>query len=571
MGRAQGWILTVLGGASMLGAGCYSGAGEADGLPPAGADSGESGADSEGEGDSDGDPPEGQCEGSGAVVRRLTTLEYAHTVFDTLGVDIAADAEARLPADLRSDGFSNQISGLLVSFSHVEAYRDLAKLIVAQLPDLPGLVDAHTSCTDFADGCESSFIEGLGARVWRRPLAADEVASLRPIFTAAHDEGDDFVTAAGLVLEAMLQAPQFVYRLEDELPGSGAPGELRVLGDYEIASRLSYLLWSTSPDDVLFDAARAGELHTAQQIEAQVDRMLASPRAKDTALRYIDDWLALGGLPQLNRSPELYPEFSEALARDMREETLRVAEELLWEREAPLIDLLTADFTWASPALASLYGIESPGEGWQRYSLDDVPHRQGILTHAGVQAINGHGDQPSLVERGLFILGGVLCSSVAAPPAELDTTMSELETGRSPRYYSEARLDNATCNACHGQFDPMGWAFEPFDGIGAWHDQDIEGNELREDGWLVIPGSAESVPFDTVEEFSELLAQSEHVAECIGVRNPLQFAMGRPLGSADACAEQEIALSAAEGGGSYQALVRAIATHPSFQTIRSDD
>ncbi len=565
--HGQRWFAVAAGAAWLGVTGCYAGiddVGDLDGAPPgagAGDDAGEDGG------------IEGQCEGEqgASIVRRLTTVEYSNTVFDTLGVDIAADAEAVLPADLRSNGFSNQVSGLLVTFDHIEGYHELSKLIVERLPDLPGLVETHADCTDFSSDCEVSFIESVGVRLWRRPVEADEVASFRPIFAAAADEGDDFTVGAGLVLEAMLQAPQFVYRLEDELPTEGdqEPGELRDLSDHEIASRLSYLLWSTSPDDTLFEAAAAGALHTTDEIDAQVDRMLAMPRARDTALRYVEDWLALAELPSISRDPTLYPEFNTALAQDMREETLRVAEELLWEQKAPFASLLTADFTWATPELAALYGISDPGEGWQRYSLDDVPHRFGMLTHAGIQAVNGHGNRPSIVERGLFVLGGVLCSTVAAPPTEVDTSMAELEEGQSPRYYSEARLDNGTCRTCHEQFDTMGWAFEPYDGIGVWKTHDDLGNELREDGLLFVPGSGEKLPFDDAEGLAHVLAEEPQVTTCIGVRKPLQFAWGRPLSPDDICAHDEIAATAAEAGGSYHALVRAIATHPSFRLIRA--
>ena len=555
----------------VFGPGCY-----------AGVEIGEPSAEGDGDGDAgdgDGDGGDGDGEGdacqrdqSGAVVRRLSTVEYINTVDDTLGIDIGAAAAEQLPSDLRSDGFSNQVTGLLVTFDHVEAYHDLAQSIVEQL-DVPTLLADVSDCADFGQACETSFIEGVGVRVWRRPLLASEVDSLRAIFSATLEEGDDFVTGAGFVLEAMLQAPQFIYRIEDEIEGggSGAPGDVRSLSDYEVASRLSYLLWSSSPDELLFEAAAAGQLQATEQIEAQVDRMLLDPRARETALRYIGDWLALDGLPSINRDPALYPDFNVELAHDMREETLRVAEELLWDRQAPLVDLLTADFTWATPELATLYGVEPIGEGWQRYELANVPHRRGILTHAGIQAINGHGNRPSIVERGLFILRGMLCSSVSAPPADLDTSMSELEEGKSPRYYSEARLANDSCNVCHNQFDPMGWAFERFDGIGAWSLEDEFGNALQEDGWLVVPGTGEQVPFATAVEFAEVLAADASAARCVGVRKPLQFAVGRPLSQGDSCVADEVAEAAAANGGSYHALVKAIALHSNFRTIRSED
>ncbi|MEM7156936.1 MAG: DUF1592 domain-containing protein [Myxococcota bacterium] len=563
------WIVAGWGLAGAGALGCYSGVDPASdpgqGVPTAADDDG-----GDDDGTDDGGPQACASEQGASVVRRLTTVEYVNTVHDMFGVDITSDAEALLPADLRSEGFSNQVSGLLVTYDHIEAYHDLAELIVAQLPDPLAVLNAHAACTEFTAECERGFIGSLGRLVWRRPLLEPEVESLRRNFTAALEEGDGFGTGAALVLHALLQAPQFLYRLEDELPADGQPGDLRELSDYEVASRLSYLLWSSSPDDALFEAAAAGQLHTTEQLQAQVERMLAQPRAKETALRYVGDWLALDGLPTINRDPEQYPEFSVALANDMREETLRVAEELLWEERAPITALLTADFTWATPQLAALYGIENPGEGWQRYSLAEVPHRLGVLTHAGVQAINGHGNRPSIVERGLFVLRGVLCSSVAAPPAEVDTSMGELEPGQSPRYYSEQRLANATCNACHGQFDPMGWAFEPYDGIGRWQSHDELGNPLQQDGWLTDPATGQGIPFETTEEFAHVIAENEQADWCVGVRKPLQFAMGRPLGLDDACMSEQIATAAAEAGGSYHALVTAIVTHDSFRHVRAE-
>lgn len=562
-------LVTWLASAAL--AGCYSGSSTDDPqrVPGGGfADGGDEADDGADDGDGTGDDAgaaDDTCldqAPAAAPVRRLTNREYVDTVRDSLGVDIS-EAAAALPDDIRSAGFSNTATAMIVSYDHVDAYRDLAKAIAGQV-DMPQLVAESTSCTDFADACESSVVASLGTRLWRRPLRDAEVASFLPVFDAVQEEGDSFEVAAGLVLEALLQSPQFLYRMEEEGDGE----EARPLSGWEVASRLSYLVWGSSPDAALYDAAADDALQTRAEVAAQVSRMLEDPRAREQSLRYVEDWLALAGLPGINRDPLLYPEFSEELALAMRDETLAVADELLWEQRAPLTSLLVADFTWASPALAAFYGIADPQPGVARYELAGVAHRSGILTHAGVLAINGHGNRPSIVERGLFVLRAVMCAGIAAPPADVDTSMSDLEPGQSERYYSDARLANATCNACHASFDPLGYGFEPFDGVGAWQEEDPDGNPLREDGWIV-DAQGEELPYATAEEYVALLSESESAAACVGLQKPLQHAVGRPLEPADACALQTLQARLAEGDGTYQDLVLAIATHPTFRHIRA--
>jgi hypothetical protein len=553
--------------------GCYAGRSDRDPSAADGTDGADGGDASDGDDAGDGDGvPMGECLEDlppQHLVRRLTATEYVNTIQDTLGVDISAEAAAHLPAELRSEGFSNSAAALLVTFDHVEAYHDLATVIVQRIPDLPGLISAHTSCTDFAEACETELTANLGLELWRRPLTDEELASFGGIFDTVQEEGETFTDAGGLLVQALLQTPPFLYRLEDEYPTGGSLGEIRALDDWEIATRLSYLVLGSSPDQALLAAASAEQLHTPEQIEAQVRRLLELPRARETSLRYVEDWLALSGLLNLNRDPAIYPGFTTELGAAMREETLALADELLWEQRAPIESLLTADFTYASPELAAFYGFTDPGPGLQRYDLSDAEHRLGLLTQAGVLAINGHGNRPSIVERGLFVLGGMMCGSVVAPPANVDTSMADLEPDQSARYYSQARLDNATCASCHSQFDSLGYAFEPFDGVGQWQETDEFGNALQQDGWYFEKPGGDPIPYADAREFAQLLATSERVYECVAVRKPLQFAVGRPLESEDACRTEGVALALAETDGSYQELMVAIATHDAFRHIRA--
>lgn len=566
-------------GACALPLGCYSGLGD---NAPAGADGTDGADDGDGDGDDDDDDddgddddddlPPGACVEDTAIaatVRRLTNVEYVNTVADTLGVDIAEQAATELPEEVRSDGFSNTSSALLVTYDRVEAYRDLAKSVVSGMTDLSARIDDATSCTDFTEACARPVVEHFGQLLWRRPLTDAEVGQMLPIFDAVAEEGDTFEDAVGLLLEALLQSPQFLYRLEQEWPDSGAPGDVRALDGYELASRLSYLMWGSAPDDALYAAAADGSLTDEDELEAQVRRMLELPRARETSLRYVEDWLALEGLPTINRDPALYPGFSSALAEAMRDETLALADEMLWEEQAPISALLTADFTIVSPELATFYGFANVQADVARYELADTEHRLGMLTHAGVLAINGHGNRPSIVERGLFMLGSVMCRGVAAPPADLDTSMADLEEGQSGRYYSEARLANQTCNNCHGQFDPIAWGFEPFDGVGAFQTSDPDGNALQQDGYF-FDDQGNEVPYATVEELVSGVSELDTVVQCIGLRKPLQFAVGRPLGPDDACTLEELGETIDVGNGSYVDLMVAIATHPTFRIIRTE-
>ncbi len=570
-------LVLALGGVIALG-GCYSGTqagaatdsdGASEGEDEPSGGSGDGGTDSGTDGD---DPvPEDQCadaeDSHDLLVRRLTRFEYANTVQDVLAVDLREDVEALLPEDIRVDGFSNNVGAQVVTFGHIEAYHELALVAVTRIDDLTALSTEVAGCADLSASCQEAVVRDFGLKLWRRPLSDTEIDSFDRHFAAVQEEGEGFDAALGLVLRTMMASPQFLYRLEDEVTSDdGAP--TRSLGSYEVASRLSYLIWGSAPDDALYQAAASDALLETANIEAQVERMLKTPRAREVSLQYIRDWLALDGLSDLNRDPELYPGFTLALAADMREETQRLFEHIIWEEQGSVVDILDADYTFASPELAAFYGIDSPEADWAMYDLTDLPNRQGIMTHAGVLALNGHGNRPSVVERGLFVLRSVLCSDVIAPPANVDTTMSDVDPDAPERVKSEARLANATCASCHAQFDPMGWGFERYDGVGAYKETDEFGNALADDGWFISRTSDGELPYQSLGELVDLVAADETAQLCVGVKRPLQFAVGRPLRGSDSCAIDDVAAAAADSGGSYQALITAIAVHPSFRRLR---
>lgn len=558
--------------AALLAAGCYGGLnrGIEQDTDPA-ADGGDDADDDGGSGDDGGDDVPGglECEGEIVdpgpnLVRRLTVNEYVNTVRAVVGVDVEVEAIALLPAELRADGFTNTASGLISTLDHIESYDALAEIAVARIPDLGAFVATWASCTDFTDACERDYVEALGLRAFRRPLTADEVDLLVPVFDAAAAEGESFEVGAGLVLEAMLQSPPFIYRLEDETSGTVA----RALDGFEIASRLSYLLWSGPPDDELLDAAAADTLTTDDQITAQVERMLADPQARAASVGFVADWLHLSRLDHLPRDPERFPDWSTDIGRAMQDETTAFFASIAWEQDRALVDLFSAQEAWLTPDLAAYYGLPPAGEGLQAYDVSGVPERGGILTQGSLLTIGG--DESSMVSRGLFVLQTLLCGDLASPPPGIDTTPPEVEPGKSQRDYSEERTNNASCAGCHIQMEPLAWGLERFVADGTYRTEDWLGNPLREDGYLLLPGEGEEKPYTTVGEMMDLLAGSDRVRECLALKGT-QFAVARPLLESDTCSIDGLQASFAASDGTWRDLVLGITLSPGFRSIRVEE
>ena len=500
-----------------------------------------------------------------ALVRRLTVPEYVNTVQQALGVDIEEEAKSLLPADVRADGFTNTAYNLTVDLAHVDAYAQLAEAIVTRA-DLGAFVSEHGRCDAAGDeACVRGFVESAGQWLLRGPLLPAEVDAFVGVARAVDQENGDFDEAARYIVEAMLQSPRFLYRVEDQR----GDGQIRQLTDWEVASRLSYLIWGGPPDEALHQAAAGGQLSTQAGIEAQVNRMLEDPRARQTSLRFAYDWLMLARQETLSPDPERFPDFSDELARDFNRETLAFVEHVLWEEQRPVGDLFSAQVTFATPRLARFYGLEPQGEGLQRYDLQGVPERGGLLTQASV--LTAGGDGASMVARGLFVLHDVLCGHMEDPPPGVDVTPVPPMPGLSQRQIAEGRIADPKCGGCHRQFEPLAFGMERFDGIGGYSEQDHLGNDLRQDGNLPVPGAAtDDVPsYGTVGELGQLLSASERVEEGLTLK-VTQFALGRSLASSDACLLADVRQRMKEGGDTYGSLIAAIATSDLVRSTRTE-
>ncbi|MCZ6795208.1 MAG: DUF1592 domain-containing protein [Planctomycetota bacterium] len=499
-------------------------------------------------------------------LRRLTVPEYIETVRSAVGVDVARDARRILPPDLRADGFSNTAYNLTVDLEHVEAYARLAEIIVGRM-DVEAFAAKFSKSRKLTDDSLRGLISKMGKWLLRGPLEEHEISSFRGISTTVASAGGGFKEAVSYTIEAMLQSPRFLYRIEIQR----GDGTAWPVGDYELASRLSYILWGGPPDEELMRAADAGEL-TADSVDgegvaAQARRMLRDPRAVERSSRFIHEWLDLDRLENLRPDPQRFPEWDEQLAADMRAETLAFFKYVVWHEKRPLSDLLNAQVTFATPRLAAHYGLEPQGDGVSRYDLSSVPSRGGLLTQGSVLTVGG--DEASMVARGLYVLHDLLRGVVKDPPPCVDTTPVPTKAGLTQRGIAEARIANPACGGCHAKFEPLAFGLEKFDGVGAYRDVDKHGNELRDDGEILFPGRDKPLAYGSSAELMDLLAASERVRECLTWK-VTQFALGRPLGAMDAPVLDKIHVSAQKGGGTYVSLMTAIVTSDLVEKIRTE-
>ncbi len=498
-------------------------------------------------------------------VRRLTVPEYIATVRDSLGVDVSKEALEILPPDLRADGFSNTAYNLGVDLGHVEAYARLAEIAAGRL-DKAAFAKRFSRSRKFTDKDMEALIRPMGRWLLRGPLTEDELVAYRGISTAVASAGGSFDEAVGLIVEAMMQSPRFLYLVEEQR-GDGGRWPLDA---HALAGRMSYLLWGAPPDEELLRAADKGELASRDGAARQVGRMLKDPRAVARSLQFAADWLHLDRLREMAPNKTKYPNWTPALAEDMRAETLAFFEDIAWRERRPLHELLNAQRTHLTPRLARHYGIDPPAAGAEDQlvpvSLGSEPARGGLLTQGSILTIGG--DDASMVTRGLFVMHDLLRSGVKDPPPGTDTTPVPSEPGLPQRKISEMRINDKSCGGCHSKFEPLAFGLERFDGLGGYSEIDRYGNRLRQDGAVLFPGEAEPVPYEDIAELMDLLAESERVRESITWKYA-QFALGRPIGGADEPLVKAAHAEATQAGFTFQALAEAIALSDLVRTVQT--
>jgi hypothetical protein len=497
-----------------------------------------------------------------APLRRLSRAQYRRVVMDLLQVDVVAPHE--LPSDERLGPFVSN-GRAPVTELHVEQYRDAAETIAAAaVRRLEALAPCDPTAVG-AEACARQFIARFGERAFRRPLAPEEQRELEALH-ATIAARSSFADGVRVVIQSLLQAPQFLYRLE---LGEGT-GPVVPFTDRELAHRLALFLWDGLPDEPLLADAAAGRLGTPQALGGHARRMLASPRARPVIRRFGAEWLGLEELPGLAKDGKIYPTFNAALAQRMLGETERFFEHVLLQGDARLETLLLASFSFLEGPLYALYGVTPPapsGSGWQRVALDPAV-RAGVLTHAGVLATNAHPDQTSPVHRGKLVRSELLCQQLAPPPPDVDDSPPPLERGLTTRERLARKTAPAECAGCHRLLNPVGFGLESYDGIGR-HRTHEEGRPVDSTGELVGTRDADG-PFQGGVELGRRLAASGEVRDCVATQW-LRYALGRLEDERDACTIERLGAAMRASRGDLRELVLALVTSDAFRLRRIAD
>ncbi|MGB5367769.1 MAG: DUF1592 domain-containing protein, partial [Polyangiales bacterium] len=407
-------------------------------------------------------------------IRRLTRFEYNRTVRDLLG-DTSNPADA-LPPEEEVAGFNNQAAALTSSDLLIEQYMKVAEDVSARaVGNMESLIPGCDPDLDGSDVCASSFIQDFGKRAFRRPLSQSETDRFKSVFDWAIADADlgRFEDGIEVVLQVMLQSPSFLYRPE---LGAETPieGDVVPFTSWEMATKLSYMLWNTMPDDALFAAAEADELRTKEQIAAQATRMLEDEKARDLVRNFHTQWLQLTHLDSVTKDTGVYPAYQSSLRGLWKEEIQTFVEQVVLEGDGSLESLLTADYSFMNEELAGFYAddvLDSVSGPEFRQVQVDPARRAGFLTSAGLMATHANVNQSSPVFRGKFVREQLMCNTLPPPPNDLVIVPPELDPNKTTKEQFEEIGANPACAGCHTLMNPIGFIFEHYDGIGLWRDQ----------------------------------------------------------------------------------------------------
>ncbi len=528
------------------------------------------------------------------TMRRLNRVEYDNTIRDLFGLDLRL--AGAFPADDVGYGFDNIGDVLSIPPILMEKYLKAADLALEQVarspqawsrimnpsPDLipPALrkptfpvrtepvkrIGRPTPPAPVVEDPEvlvlrraHEILRAFADRAYRRPATADELTRLVGLVESARKDGDGLEDAIRYALKAVLISPSFLFHVEEE-PEAAEVGKSRLLGEFELAARLSYFLWSSMPDDELYRLAARGELRQGENLAKQVRRLLRDEKARALVGGFALQWLQIRRLDEVTPDPSRFPDFDEPLRRAMIGETSRFASAIFLE-DGRVFDFLDAGYTFVNERLARHYGIPGVvGDQFRRVELAGTG-RWGVVTHASVLTVTSNPTRTSPVKRGKWVLDNLLGMPPPPPPEGVEGLKGEGSAGRSAtlRQRMERHRDDPKCASCHARMDPLGFALENFDGIGAWRSAE-DGEPIDASGML--PGGE---PFRGPSGLRDvLIAHRQSFARCLAEKL-LTYALGRGLGLADRCFVDEVVRKLEKGDGRFSALASAIVESPPFQ------
>jgi hypothetical protein len=468
------------------------------------------------------------------AVHRLTHSQYKHTVHDLLGDEI--QPAGSFPREDFVGGFKNQVVAQGVSPLQAEAYSAAAERLARaafrggdQHKLVPG--EPH-SPTDTA--CADRFVRQFGKRAFRRPLTDSEIQRYASLCLDEAGRTKNFYAGASMVIEAMLQSPHFLFRVERGLKNPNS--------QFEIASRLSYFLWDTMPSDDLLRAAAEGKLATPDQIESWARRMLEDPRARSAMDEFLAQWMRFDRVLDATRDRRKFREFNAEVAAAMVEETRRLFDHLVW-RDQDFMEFFTAGYTFVNADLARLYGLPAPAEEFGKVDYPADSGRSGVLGHGSFLVLTSKPSETSPTARGLFVRNHFLAQEIPPPPPGVNTVLPNLTPDQpmTNRQRLDVHLNSESCSGCHRLIDPIGLGFEQYNAIGVFQKKMVlqfpgprgddaaartsTTKELDVDAAGYIQGMEDS-EFDTPRGLGRLLAESNACQKAV-VKQLFRYAFGR--------------------------------------------
>jgi hypothetical protein len=508
------------------------------------------------------------------LVRRLTHAQYDNTVRDLLG-DYSRPAQ-RFPPEDYVDGFKNQLTAQGMPPLLVETYSTAAERLALnafRIGDINGLIPCKPS--SFSDAkCRDAFVRQFGLRAFRRPLTDAEATRYSAVFSQQARIGRRFNDGARVVVEAMLQSPNFLFHVE-----AGPEGRY---SDYDVASRLSYLLWNTMPDAALFEAAAKGELRTPAGRERSARRLLENTAKSREALdQFFEEWLRFDRVVNAVKSNR-YREFTPELALAMAEETRTLLHHLVSD-DRNFMEALTADYSFLTSELAEVYGLPAPKDQFEMVTFPADSQRAGILGQGTFLASTAGPTDTSPTARGIFIRERLLCQHVPPPPPGVITTLPDPltnGTAKGRRQLQVEHVENPICASCHRLMDPIGFGFEHFDAIGRFREQELIPVPGRRGGGgggfrggpppipleINAQGEIAGIPnssFTGAKEIGAILAESPVCQKCI-VRQMFRYSYGRLETGADEKNIDQLFEQFKASGFKFKSLLVGLVQSPEF-------
>jgi hypothetical protein len=501
------------------------------------------------------------------TLHRLNRAEYNNTVHDLLGTSSRPADE--FPIDDRGIGFDNMADVLTLSPLHLSVYHSASKELVAEALSNASQRAALLSCDLVAQGetCTREVLKGFAYRAWRRPVVDTELDRLLAVANVAKANGDTAEVGLGLALRAVLLSPHFIFRVElDQDPTSLTP---HALNGYELASRLSYFLWSSTPDAALLASAESGALTNAAALKEQAARLLADARARSIIDNFAGQWLHLRAVDTLEPDKELFPTVDAPLLGAMKSETEAMFRDIVFQG-TPLVQLLTANYSYLNDRLAAHYGLPAVGNTeLERVDLSSHAQRGGLLTQGGFLTLTSHVNRTSPVVRGKWVMDELLCATVPPPPPDVNLAAVSMakEQGLTQRQALEQHRQDPTCNGCHQLMDPIGLGLENYDAVGVFRDMDA-GHPIDANGQLP---SGET--FAGAKELAARIAAKPEFARCVA-KKLYSYALGRPpvetAGHLDVPTIDSMADSLTKNNYNFAELTNQIIASPTFTSRRGE-